>query len=49
MIPIARPVMGEPEAAAARRAILSGWITQGPEVEAFEAELRTQLGAGATG
>ena len=38
MIPIARPVMGEPEAEAARRAILSGWITQGPEVAAFERE-----------
>ena len=31
MIPIAKPLMGEPEADAARRAILSGWITQGPE------------------
>jgi len=45
MIPIARPVMGEPEAAAARRAILSGWITQGPEVEAFEAEFARSVGA----
>jgi perosamine synthetase len=38
MIPITRPVMGEPEAEAARRAILSGWTTQGPEVAAFERE-----------
>ncbi len=38
MIPIAKPMMGEPEAEAARRAILSGWVTQGPEVAAFERE-----------
>ncbi|MGE0040294.1 MAG: DegT/DnrJ/EryC1/StrS family aminotransferase [Vicinamibacterales bacterium] len=37
--------MGEPEAAAARRAILSGWVTQGPEVEAFEAEFAAYVGA----
>ena len=37
-IPVARPVLGEPEADAARRAILSGWVTQGPEVAAFEQE-----------
>ena len=37
-IPIARPLLGEAEAEAARRAILSGWVTQGPEVAAFEEE-----------
>ena len=37
-IPVARPVLGEEEAEATRRAILSGWVTQGPEVEAFERE-----------
>ncbi|MBK6854923.1 MAG: DegT/DnrJ/EryC1/StrS family aminotransferase [Burkholderiales bacterium] len=45
MIPIARPTMGEPEAAAARRAILSGWTTQGPEVAAFEREFAHFVGA----
>ena len=38
MIPIAKPLLGEPEAEAAREAILSGWVTQGPEVAAFERE-----------
>ncbi|MDT3680727.1 MAG: DegT/DnrJ/EryC1/StrS family aminotransferase [Burkholderiaceae bacterium] len=38
MIPITRPVLGEAEAEAARRVILSGWTSQGPEVAAFEAE-----------
>jgi perosamine synthetase len=45
MIPIARPVMGEAEASAARRAILSGWITQGPEVAAFEREFAAWVDA----
>lgn len=44
-IPIARPWFGEREADAARRAILSGWITQGPEVAAFEAEFAAYVGA----
>ncbi len=38
VIPVTRPWMDEREASAARRAILSGWVTQGPEVAAFEAE-----------
>lgn len=38
MIPITKPWIDESEANAARRVILSGWITQGPEVAAFERE-----------
>src|SRR3954470_5996528 len=45
MIPVARPWMEEQEADAARRAILSGWVTQGPEVAAFEREFAAAVGA----
>ncbi len=45
MIPIAKPLMSEPEADAARRVILGGWITQGPEVAAFEREFAAFVGA----
>jgi dTDP-4-amino-4,6-dideoxygalactose transaminase len=44
-IPVARPTLGEEEAAAARRAILSGWVVQGPEVETFEKEFAATVGA----
>jgi perosamine synthetase len=43
-IPIAKPLLGEAEAEAARRAILSGWVTQGPEVAAFEKEFAAYVG-----
>jgi perosamine synthetase len=37
-IPVAKPWMDEREVTAASRPILSGWVTQGPEVAAFERE-----------
>jgi perosamine synthetase len=37
--------MDEREIQAARRVILSGWITQGPEVAAFEGEFASYVGA----
>lgn len=45
MIPIARPFLGDAEAEAVRRVILSGWITQGPEVHSFEGEFAQTVGA----
>ncbi|MGO4441344.1 DegT/DnrJ/EryC1/StrS family aminotransferase [Rhizobium sp. RAF56] len=38
MIPVAKPVLDEREVEAVRRVVLSGWVTQGPEVAAFENE-----------
>jgi dTDP-4-amino-4,6-dideoxygalactose transaminase len=40
-----QPVLGDAEAEAARRVILSGWVTQGPEVAAFEKEFAAAVGA----
>ncbi|WP_144222510.1 DegT/DnrJ/EryC1/StrS family aminotransferase [Mesorhizobium amorphae] len=45
MIPIIKPTMDAAEAEAARRVIMSGWVTQGPEVAAFEAEFAAFTGA----
>src|SRR6202171_2506731 len=45
LIPIAKPWLGDREAQAAARPILSGWGTQGPEVAAFENEFAAYVGA----
>lgn len=45
MIPIAMPVLAEEEADAARAAVLSGWVSQGPQVAAFEREFAAFVGA----
>ena len=44
-IPIARPYIGEEEAAAAAEVVRSGWLTQGKQVQAFEDALVAYTGA----
>jgi dTDP-4-amino-4,6-dideoxygalactose transaminase len=44
-IPVAKPVLDEREVEAVRRVVLSGWVTQGPEVAAFESEFAAYVGA----
>jgi len=44
-IPISKPWMDEREAEAVRRVVLSRWVTQGPEVAAFEQEFAAYVGA----
>ena len=45
MVPISKPWMDEHEAAAVLRPLQSGWVTQGPEVAAFEREFASYVGA----
>jgi perosamine synthetase len=45
VIPIALPLLTEDEADAARSAVLSGWVSQGPQIAAFEREFAALVGA----
>jgi dTDP-4-amino-4,6-dideoxygalactose transaminase len=45
MIPVAKPWIGADEADAVLRPLLSGWVTQGPEVAEFEREFASYVGA----
>ena len=45
MIPITRPCIGEEEAQAAAKAVLSGWLSQGERVQEFESLVAGYVGA----
>ncbi|MCB8823000.1 DegT/DnrJ/EryC1/StrS family aminotransferase [Microvirga rosea] len=45
MIPIMAPFVGEAEARAASAVVMSGWLSQGPEVAAFEKEFAEAVGS----
>jgi dTDP-4-amino-4,6-dideoxygalactose transaminase len=45
VIPIAMPLLEKDEAEAAYQAVLSGWVSQGPQVAAFEREFASAMGA----
>jgi dTDP-4-amino-4,6-dideoxygalactose transaminase len=44
-VPLSRPWLDDREAEATRRVLASGWITQGPEVLAFEREFAEAVGS----
>jgi dTDP-4-amino-4,6-dideoxygalactose transaminase len=45
MIPVMKPWLGEEEAKAAAEAVASGWVAQGPRVQAFEDAVADRVGA----
>ncbi len=45
MIPITRPCIGQEEADAAAKAVLSGWLSQGERVQEFERAVASYVGA----
>jgi len=44
VVPLARPSFGKEEAQAVKEVLASGWVSQGPRVEAFETRLSELLG-----
>jgi len=45
MIPISRPLLGQEEANAAQKVIMSGWVAQGPLVKSFEEAFAGKVGS----